>query len=1231
MALFNKLFSNRRGIHNKHQDNVSEKFFAFSKDQVRVVLFRECDFRGRKLLFDSNSVKKVPINVTKSGEPIRTAETEKFSEVCNGYGYVYTKPEADFSQLAEMVFGSVAMSFRGTYFKMHTLESPNRLMFSQVFSSPRFTSHSRVSVSSRSDPHSLEHSKLDDSGASSTNSISEHLSVHSTASDTVLVCRRPHSAPLDVPVMSSVSLSIPSLNGDSGYGTGFSCINGPSSTWGSILDEKGASTLSLSSSSLYKKWLRRTSTSLENSGHSLATCGSIQEGCHRHHRSSKLGLTLILQLTPGQEEEISQFLMEHVSLLDAILWRARQVVEIAFIKSQNFTSLMAEMAHFSAQYLVNLLSGSYLSMNLWLSLSNGCDNYNSISAFNASDSDKTASVFSPELCESQKADLNSSNSSASLCSSGLFKETENSGDFHLFSFARFLKTDPFNIKKNLFGENRTITAEKFVQDFCELLEDVDIKNTNFFMSTLLTAVLTYHLGWVNTCLPASSDAVLQSRHPFNPLWGELSDLYGAVGHPTKIAQTIITGSNKKDLISKILLSMTYFIRCCDVERRIPIRSDIYEENQIVEKICRKHSCIPKENYKKYEDHLKEIMNSNKDFFAKANNSDNIHNYCQNREVDASLTTPNPLLKKSTGLAKTQTCLGDLSKLAENDASNCLYPNITTDYSSQSELVTTLYPKLNTSETTEEHMYPSNDEIKKKVNTLCRVPNSAVLCHMEKQKDCAVIQEMTQPHVVNMEKQMRSTDFKTGMQQSDPVSDCNENRNVVFVLGDDERLIGIKKDYKVIEKQPEITNAKKRRPSYLDLSKQIYKSETMSFQDSDFVENSDKSKVKASTSWSSVAEKEIREQNEAAETSRSSYSKKYPRAQSEPPEERQPEDSNRKAKYRYSGVKFSLQQYPQILSNYMKSKNVEITNLQFGDKSLKLDELSSLSETIISKYPELDEEYEDGEALQTPSNASELEFTSDLFVAPLSAKQTKESNVDLQSGSSGNQNIPNTITEELNENCDDHKTARKISSCSIHKMKVANLPMPKSKFYKSLNSSLKYTSSLMRATSDSYMPDMVLQGPIVPKQEWETRLKSDLALASQHSLIDQPVEEAVAVIANIDTWEVQLMSSHTFLIDKGSTGIRIGMSQLVSNMLESLLQMWKLKVPPHFCLMHIEQTLQELCIRSKALSELLLATEFCNMEQLTSALQLEVNDVPLLLAVASTHSPQVTQKYGLSFQ
>lgn len=66
-------------------------------------------------------------------------------------------------------------------------------------------------------------------------------------------------------------------------------------------------------------------------------------------------------------------------------------------------------------------------------------------------------------------------------------------------------------------------------------------------------------------------------------------------------------------------------------------------------------------------------------------------------------------------------------------------------------------------------------------------------------------------------------------------------------------------------------------------------------------------------------------------------------------------------------------------------------------------------------------------------------------------------------------------------------------------------------------------------------------------------------------------------------------------------------------------------------MHIEQKLQEFFMRSQALAQLLLATEFCSMELLTSTLQLEINDVPLIMAIASTHTPQITQKYGLSFQ
>lgn len=46
-------------------------------------------------------------------------------------------------------------------------------------------------------------------------------------------------------------------------------------------------------------------------------------------------------------------------------------------------------------------------------------------------------------------------------------------------------------------------------------------------------------------------------------------------------------------------------------------------------------------------------------------------------------------------------------------------------------------------------------------------------------------------------------------------------------------------------------------------------------------------------------------------------------------------------------------------------------------------------------------------------------------------------------------------------------------------------------------------------------------------------------------------------------EVHLVSSHTYVVEKGSSGIRVGMSQLVANMLETLLHMWKLRTPPEY--------------------------------------------------------------------
>lgn len=57
------------------------------------------------------------------------------------------KPSADYKQFEEMAFGSVAVSFRANTLKIHWLDSPTRLVCSQVFMAPKQTGNSPANPS----------------------------------------------------------------------------------------------------------------------------------------------------------------------------------------------------------------------------------------------------------------------------------------------------------------------------------------------------------------------------------------------------------------------------------------------------------------------------------------------------------------------------------------------------------------------------------------------------------------------------------------------------------------------------------------------------------------------------------------------------------------------------------------------------------------------------------------------------------------------------------------------------------------------------------------------------------------------------------------------------------------------------------------------------------------------------------------------------------------------------
>lgn len=123
--------------------------FPFSKDQVRVLIFRECEWTGRRVLFDSSAVHEVSTtleeqtawkkNSANSGQPATpTSRTDQaksgaikdFIDICNGIGYVYAHTATDSRSMGEMIFGSVAMSFKGTSLKVnkaHTIDPADRI------------------------------------------------------------------------------------------------------------------------------------------------------------------------------------------------------------------------------------------------------------------------------------------------------------------------------------------------------------------------------------------------------------------------------------------------------------------------------------------------------------------------------------------------------------------------------------------------------------------------------------------------------------------------------------------------------------------------------------------------------------------------------------------------------------------------------------------------------------------------------------------------------------------------------------------------------------------------------------------------------------------------------------------------------------------------------------------------------------------------------------------------
>ncbi|OAD66439.1 hypothetical protein PHYBLDRAFT_183874 [Phycomyces blakesleeanus NRRL 1555(-)] len=124
--------------------------------------------------------------------------------------------------------------------------------------------------------------------------------------------------------------------------------------------------------------------------------------------------------------------------------------------------------------------------------------------------------------------------------------------------------EPLWLNMSTFPQRKSDYSKSLIKELVHLITEFDNRAHNYLVSTMITAVLAYHLSWVNTVAPPENEVNIGCHHGnYDPLWAQLSDMYGYVGTPSRITRTIVIGQ-KASTVRRILYILSYLIRCNEV-------------------------------------------------------------------------------------------------------------------------------------------------------------------------------------------------------------------------------------------------------------------------------------------------------------------------------------------------------------------------------------------------------------------------------------------------------------------------------------------------------------------------------------------------------------------------------------------------------------------------------------------------------------------------------------------
>ncbi|XP_008640142.1 folliculin-interacting protein 2 isoform X2 [Corvus cornix cornix] len=1062
----------------------------FDLNEIRLIVYQDCERRGRQVLFDSKAVRKIDEAVVqKMADEASVKISAKNCQATNGSNvsspspsiscmqnikeqipkYQYTRPASDVNMLGEMMFGSVAMSYKGSTLKIHYIRSPPQLMISKVFSA-------RVGSFSGSNNNlqdSFEYINQDPS-----------LGKLSSNQNGLGTCRSgsnlAHSTPVDMPSRGQ------NEDRDSGIAR--------SASLSSLLVTPfpSPSSSSSSSSSYQRRWLRSQTTSLENGiiprWSTEEMFSMADESCSSNPamvRRKKIAISIIFSLPEKEEAQrnFQDFFFSHFPLFESHMNKLKYAIEKAMISCRK----IAESSQRVQVYISRVMDAL-----------------------------------------------------------GEFRVTI----WNLYSVPRIAEPVWLNMMSSTLEKNQL--CQRFLKEFTFLIEQI---NKNQFFAALLTAVLTYHLAWVPTVMPvdhppikafsekrtSQSVNMLAKSHPYNPLWAQLGDLYGAIGSPVRLTRTVIVGK-RKELVQRLLYVLTYFIRCSELQENQLTWSEKAGEGEQVLNGSKITTALEKGEVEESDYVVVTVKNEpalvppilppKNDGSKNNSTAEWVH------EPESTQAVPVPSKEKREAIGKasqsSETSVDCLTSSFCKGGADCRKRTVTdtgmvsyhSEESSKLEDVMDVKKNKNQNERKVEKQFSSR--------------SSALPCPERSGHRNSHLEKVT---------------FQIGSSAS-PESDLETHRREM------------EENLKALIKNPEVIRC-----------------------------------ASSSTNLTVDASQNQADSCEAAFTSISKHDVCY--AQIPPCEEKE-----------------------SIPNQHMESKGTEV-NLMDSVSSELLLPMDNI-ETV--KLPNMKEN-------RTLCSGNLENYSSDCVEADSAVKQDslKVGAKDVPYGDSGRKtsfrvegDIPRNessdsalgASDEEGDCCIPDEVHHDNISKRLEEFAEVELPLPRSNTISS-QCVKNFGRSLLGGYCHTYIPDLVLHG-INNDEKLKQCLLADLLHAMHHPVLDEPIAEAVCIIADTDKWNVQVATSQRKMMDSMKLGKDVLVSSQVSSLLQSILQLYKLNVPADFCIMHLEDRLQEMYLKSKMLSEYLRGHTRVHVKELGIVLGIESNDLPLLAAIASTHSPYVAQ-------